>query len=316
MPRVSFSRTFERCRESLFSGPDRLARGRPVSKRNEDPDAAALGSWTVRGSECHIRLGIRLRGAFPRRHDGARRSTMPNRPIENTNLLVVRAKRVLTTSVMALAASLLVAPVLAENPEPPKPAKKAAAKPSNAKKKVAKKGAAKDAKAPAPAAAAAPASSTRGGDATVPRPKAPVNLPTTKDPETGDSVLVISNDSLENIFGPPPADSGPAYFEYEPSAGDAKKPAAGKAAPKQDADARIAEIRQDLERLRGNRLRIRNPLLRRPEVTEEEAVEQQGMDNVQRLQATDARIAALEAELAELQAGARRGSRESSGGGS
>jgi len=241
---------------------------------------------------------------------------MPNRPIENTNLLVVRAKRVLTTSVMALAASLLVAPVLAENPEPPKPAKKAAAKPSNAKKKVAKKGAAKDAKAPAPAAAAAPASSTRGGDATVPRPKAPVNLPTTKDPETGDSVLVISNDSLENIFGPPPADSGPAYFEYEPSAGDAKKPAAGKAAPKQDADARIAEIRQDLERLRGNRLRIRNPLLRRPEVTEEEAVEQQGMDNVQRLQATDARIAALEAELAELQAGARRGSRESSGGGS
>ena len=156
------------------------------------------------------------------------------------------------------------------------------------------------------AAAATEADPQVGGNAAVPRPRKPVKLPSKIDPKTGKKVLVLTNDGLVEIFGERQQGLEPAAVPYEVESGEAPKGAAGEeqaeeAMPPGERDQRAAQIRQDLRRLRSNLLRYRNPLLPRPEVTEDEAAAQRGKDNVQRIELTNEKIAALEAELTELE---------------
>ncbi|MDH3286094.1 MAG: hypothetical protein OEQ13_15280, partial [Acidobacteriota bacterium] len=115
-----------------------------------------------------------------------------------------------------------------------------------------------------------------------------------------------TNEGLVEIFGERQQGLEPAAVPYEVESGEAPKDAAGEeqaeeAMPPGERDQRAAQIRQDLRRLRSNLLRYRNPLLPRPEVTEDEAAAQRGKDNVQRIELTNEKIAALEAELTELE---------------
>ena len=137
-----------------------------------------------------------------------------------------------------------------------------------------------------------------------------------KEPEEG---KVYTNADLERMFGAAPA---PKAVEGKPGAGEA---AAG-AAPKlpdaldtmQDAQARgktrqlqaaevekeVAAKRADVEMLEQRILRIRNPLLPRPEadLTPEEREEWKGLTSPQRVDLTQKQLDQARKELAEAEA--------------
>ncbi len=156
-----------------------------------------------------------------------------------------------------------------------------------------------------------------GGNAAVPRPLKKVKLPSKVDPKTGKKVLVLTNEGLVEIFGERREELPSAAVPYETPSADADasaedEPDAGSTMAPGERTRRINEIRLDLRRLRSNLLRYRNPLLPRPDVTDDEAAEQRGLDNVQRIELTNEKIAALEAELTELERDANQADSESS----
>ncbi len=159
---------------------------------------------------------------------------------------------------------------------------------------AAKKSEAKDAEAQAETPA-------MGGDASVPRPRTRKPLPTKVDPKTGQKVFVLTNDGLVERFGEPKQALSSASVPYGETGTAAAAPGDE---PSEDDPAaqRAVEIRRELRRHRANLLRFRNPLLPRPELTDDEKAAQSGRDNVERIAMTEDRIAELERELAELQA--------------
>lgn len=127
-------------------------------------------------------------------------------------------------------------------------------------------------------------------------------LPVKKDPKTGQEVFVITNDDLDRRFGgsrattpylPPPLGNATGTTNGTAS------PAAG-GAGSVDAAERAKQVEADLERLKANTAKIKNPFLGRPQLTEGERQKVQGMDNAERLKQTQGQIAALEAELQKL----------------
>ncbi len=67
------------------------------------------------------------------------------------------------------------------------------------------------------------------------------------------------------------------------------------------AEERIKQAEMRLDYLRKKKASIQNPLLPRPEPTEEDAREESGMDNVKRLERTENQIGEAEEELAKLE---------------
>lgn len=131
-------------------------------------------------------------------------------------------------------------------------------------------------------------------------------LPTRVDPKTGQEVIYITNDDLERMYGrvrPRAEATSIAGYDYvSPPAGAAAKAQAQAQQEQSPAEtaARANEIRQEIARLRKNLTRLRNPLLGRPDMTQEETETQQGYDSVARVQWTEQRIAELQAELIGL----------------
>ena len=137
-----------------------------------------------------------------------------------------------------------------------------------------------------------------------------------KEPET---VKVYTNADLERLFGP-----APAAKTEEGETDDAKNAAGGASKPPdaldtlQDAQARgrtrqlqAAEVekvaaakRAEIEKLEQRILRIRNPLLPRPEVdlTPEERDEWKGLTAPQRVDLTQKQLDQARKELAEAEA--------------
>lgn len=206
--------------------------------------------------------------------------------------------RVLLSTLIALAALVLAAPAVSAAPADP-PDTQSEEKDAEEKKTGEEQSA--DAKKSGDAKSADEQQPVVGGDASVPRPRTRKPLPTKVDPKTGQKVLVLTNDGLVERFGETkrqlPSAAVP-YGEVE----EQKESADAAPAEQADNDRRIVEIRRDLRRLRQNLLRYRNPLLPRPQLSEEEQAEQAGRDNVERIAMTESRIADLERELAELQA--------------
>ncbi|MBP7147016.1 MAG: hypothetical protein KBD01_05690 [Acidobacteria bacterium] len=140
-----------------------------------------------------------------------------------------------------------------------------------------------------------------------PKAKAPLQLPTRIDPKTGKKVIVITNADLERIYGPE------AGQEPAPSPAISGQPVEGVAAGEPPVQG-VTDVpatppgapapgdkRAELERLKKKALSLRNPFVPRVPQTEEEARGEQGLDNAQRVTATEKRIAELEAELAKQQ---------------
>jgi len=137
-----------------------------------------------------------------------------------------------------------------------------------------------------------------------------------KEPETG---KVYTNADLERLFG-----AAPASKTEEGKAGDAKTAAGGASKPPDaldamnDARARertrrlqaaevekvVATKRAEVEKLEQRILRIRNPLLPRPEVdlTPEEREEWKGLTAPERVDLTRKQLDGVRAELAEAEA--------------
>lgn len=67
------------------------------------------------------------------------------------------------------------------------------------------------------------------------------------------------------------------------------------------AEERIKQAEMRLDYLRKKKASIQNPLLPRPEPTEEDAREESGMDNVRRLERTEKQIGEAEEELDRLE---------------
>ncbi|MFN7967211.1 MAG: hypothetical protein U0V87_16125 [Acidobacteriota bacterium] len=199
-------------------------------------------------------------------------------------------------------------PVLAAQPVPPTPpppeAKPAAASPADSAEPADGVGPRESAK-PSPVARPkrrapdAPATSaTPAADPRLPQAKGPIELRETKDPVSGKAVLVISNDDLTRIYGRSTAAA--AVSAPDSTSRDAVGAQPGAAAPAPDPAARIAQVEQDLARLRSNAMRLHNPLLGAPVQSEEEKEKMRGDDNAQRLAQTQSQIDQLEAELASL----------------
>lgn len=139
-------------------------------------------------------------------------------------------------------------------------------------------------------------------DSRLPQAIGPIELRETKDPASGKAVLVITNDDLSRIYGrstvtPTTAASDPMSGERAgvPAGAQPATPAAAS-----DPAARVAQAEQELQRLRSNAMKLRNPLLGAPVQSAEEKEKMQGEDNAQRLAQTESQISQLEAELASL----------------
>jgi hypothetical protein len=137
-----------------------------------------------------------------------------------------------------------------------------------------------------------------------------------KEPEPG---KVYTNADLERLFGPAPppktADGRPEDAEAA-AGGDPKRPDALDAMQDEQARGRtrqlqaaevekvVADKRAEIERLEQRILRIRNPLLPRPEadLTPEEKEEWKGLTAPQRVDLTQEQLDQARKELAEAEA--------------
>jgi len=223
-----------------------------------------------------------------------------------------RTRFTILVTVAAALSALQVGAVRADQPRKPagheeqaeKPAdrtgqtgEKAATPAPRAKKPGEKAG--KQAAAPvSPLVAAARANAARGHVA---------DLPRRIDPRTGREVIVVTNKELDRYYRPIPQESHPiaSLPPVTPAkAGEARKPGLqGGPAATRARQEKIRQIQAEIERLNRKILSLHNPYLPRPKESAEERRAEQGLDNRQRLEQTQKRLAELQAELARLQGG-------------
>lgn len=216
-----------------------------------------------------------------------------------------------------LIVSLLVLPGFAAEPAPPPasnpeqhaaqdesgPAESEQPKDPNAAVETAKPGPVKrPARKPAQPGTTDAAPAGSGGGA-LPRARGPLELRETKDPKSGQGVLVISNADLERIYGPPTISAPAPEAGMRPRGANEPAPHDPAQAGAADPTQRIAALEVELQRLRANALRLSNPLLGVPVQTKEEQEKMRGQDNAQRLAQTNQQIQQLEAELNSLRSG-------------
>lgn len=164
------------------------------------------------------------------------------------------------------------------------------------RKKSSKKLAGKSAAQAPPPSAATPTSA-------LPRPKSPAVLATKKDAKTGEEVIVITNDDLTRIFGhsqakPQETDYSDFLKKYGRPQG---KTSARQRAPAPTKAERIADLQQQIAKLKRRLLSLHNPYLPRVSPGEKEREAEKGMDNVQRVARVKAQIRTLEQKLVQLQ---------------
>ena len=185
---------------------------------------------------------------------------------------------------------------------PKPPAKPEAAKPDAARAEAAKPQPPADAPAP-PAVPPADAASKARGASSALSPRAPY-VPQVKKTRSGKSVVVITNDDLEKVYGPPPEEEG-AEAAGAP-AGAAQEPAADKPLRAQGsydpatAAARLKAIQGETARLDQLEKWVRNPYLRRPPMSDQEKEADRNLSPTQLIKKTQDERAKLQEEAKKL----------------
>ncbi len=211
-----------------------------------------------------------------------------------------------------LALCLAVLPAAAGNYHPLRPNPKKTAPGAGRKKTPAR---------PAPGPGARPgkmvhlegeAARERVADLAPPRPVADIPYPVRVDPQTGQKVIVITNEVLERRFGrarpapPPPGASIPmpdavkSLIDEQRKETEARRQAQEAARERQE---RIRQLQQEIAHLERRILAIRNPFYRMPPRDESDRQEDaRAKSNAERLAAAESRLRELREQLAKLQA--------------
>jgi hypothetical protein len=142
------------------------------------------------------------------------------------------------------------------------------------------------------------------------------------EPESEEPVPVYTNADLERLFGPPePAPAGGAPGDAEAAPQAAAKPAdalealqhqqaSQKTRERQAAEVEkiVAQKEQEVQKLEQRILRIKNPLLPRPEadMTPQEKEQWEGLSATERVEMTQKQLDQAKKELADAEAQLRR----------
>ena len=181
-------------------------------------------------------------------------------------------------------------------PKPP-------AKPEAAKPEAAKPQPPPDAPAPPPAVPPTDAAPKARAGASSLTPRVPY-VPQVKKTRSGKNVVVITNDDLEKVYGPPPEEE--VGGEAAKPDGAAQEPAPDKPLRAQGtydaatAAARLKAIQDESTRLDQLERWVRNPFLRRPPMSEQEKEADRNLSPTQLIKKTQDERAKLQDEAKKI----------------